>query len=469
MTELLWGGGKAFAAALILTPIFRDIFKNYNVVDRPGYRKVHAYPIPRVGGIPIALAYGLALLSFRDPGQQWSANAPVAIQIIPGALLVFAVGLLDDFFNLKPLNKLLGLLLSASIVFWSGLRVSAIAGHELAPWVSYPLTVFWLLLTSNALNLIDGLDGLCAGMGLFATLTLFAAALLHADAALAYMTFPMAGALLGFLCYNTNPATIFLGDSGALLIGFLLGCYGMLWTEKTSTFLSILVPVLALSVPLLDVSLSVVRRFLRNRPIFGSDRGHIHHRLLDRGLSPRKAVWILYLFAMLAAAFALLVSSVNKGSYQGLLMGAFCVAIWVGIRQLRYTEFDIFGRLFFGGEFYRNMEFRVKLLQVGANLEEAATEDAWWGVLVRGAKSFGLASVRWEAPGGSREERLVKSGGPSWTFRVPLRPAAAIELEGLLNAGGNPIDLIALANTIQRSYPKGWEPRGHRKAMASSQ
>ena len=329
MFDLLWIAGKAFLIALILTPIVRDIFRSYNMVDRPGHRKVHAYPIPRVGGIAIAIAYGFSLITALGAN---SDATPAAWKLLPATTLVFVTGILDDFFSLKPVFKIVGLVAAASLVFWSGLHIGDLGNQPLPVWLDYPLTVFWLLLTSNALNLIDGLDGLCAGMGLMATLTLFAAALLRHNVPLAHATLPLAGALLGFLCYNFNPATVFLGDSGALLIGFLLGCYGMIWTQKSSTLLSILVPLLALSIPLLDVSLSVIRRFLRNQPIFSADRRHIHHRLLDRGFSAKQAVWVLYLFAALAAALALLsTTSPFAGNYQGIVIVLFGLAAWIGI------------------------------------------------------------------------------------------------------------------------------------------
>ncbi len=451
MIELLWLAGKAFVIALILTPIIRDISRSFNVVDRPGQRKVHAYPMPRVGGIAIAIAYGAALVIL--PG---SAGGAMAISLravwnlVPGAALVFFIGLLDDFFSLKPVVKLLGLVVAASVVFFSGIHIGGIAAHSMAFWLDYPLTVFWLLLTSNALNLVDGLDGLCAGMGLMATLALFTAALIHGNHPLAFVTFPLAGALLGFLCYNVAPATVFLGDSGALLIGFLLGCYGMLWTEKASTLLSMLVPLLALSIPLLDVSLSVLRRFLRNQPIFSADRGHIHHRLLDRGLSPRQAVWVLYLFAALAGSLALLASSF-AWQYQGFVILAFCVAAAIGIRQLRYPEFDIVGRLF-RGEFQRAMNVKLKVESVASKLEAATNSDQWWTVLEQSASSLGLVTIRWNSAGAVREVRGSPTS-PRWSFHVPIGPADFLELEGVFVANSPVFDLVGFAEIVVRTFP----------------
>src|SRR5579862_6377080 len=216
---------KAFAITLILTPILRDVFRTYGVVDRPGFRRIHRHPIPRIGGISLAIAYAFGMYSL---GTSDPALGAVALRLLPGAAVVFLPGLLDDFFSLRPLVKLGAQIIAALLVFFSGLNIGTLSAGALPLWLNLPLTVFWLLLTTNALNLIDGLDGLCTGIGLLATLTLFGAALLN---------------------------------------GFLLGCYGMIWTQKTSTLLSLLVPLIALSVPLLDASVAVVRRTLRRQPI----------------------------------------------------------------------------------------------------------------------------------------------------------------------------------------------------------
>ncbi len=449
MGELLWMAGKAFLVAIVLTPIVRDMFRSYNMVDRPGKRKIHAYPIPRVGGIAIAIAYGVALLT--APAAE-AAAAPSVWKLLPGATLVFLTGLMDDFFSLKPVFKISGLVVAASLVFFSGLHIGDLAGQPVAVWLDYPLTVFWLLLTSNALNLIDGLDGLCAGMGLVATLTLFAAAMLRHNLPLAHATFPLVGALLGFLCYNINPATVFLGDSGALLIGFLLGCYGMIWTQKASTVLSMLVPLLALSIPLLDVSLSVLRRFLRNQPIFTADRRHIHHRLLDRGFSARQAVWVLYLFASLTAALALLASSHLGGKSQIVVIVLFCVVAGIGIHQLRYWEFDIAGQFLFGGGLKRALDGRLRLERLTWELERAHDEKNWWAILVEGARSLGMSEIRWIGPDGTRTEKLAPQTALAWTFRVSLTEVESIEVGGPVPDAASSFDLMGFAENTRRTF-----------------
>ena len=161
-------------------------------------------------------------------------------------------------------------------------------------------------------------------MGLFATITVLISALMTQSLQLALVTVPLVGALLGFLRYNFDPASVFLGGiAGSLLIGFLLGCYAILWSHKSATILGMTAPLMAMSIPLLDVGLSIVRRFLRHQPIFGADRGHIHHKLLDRGLTPRRAAILLYLASGLAAAFSLLQSEVSPNEFQGLIIVLF--------------------------------------------------------------------------------------------------------------------------------------------------
>ena len=163
------------------------------------------------------------------------------------------------------------------------------------------------------------MDGLAAGVGVFATLTSFVAALIHGSLDLAFVTAPLVGALLGFLRYNFNPASIFLGDSGSLLIGFLLGCFGMMWGQKSATAIGMTAPLIALAIPFLDTGLAIARRYLRAQPIFAPDRSHIHHRLLDQGLTPRRTAVMLYGICGLCAVLAILQDVAYRG-YGGLVI-----------------------------------------------------------------------------------------------------------------------------------------------------
>jgi UDP-GlcNAc:undecaprenyl-phosphate GlcNAc-1-phosphate transferase len=439
--DLLTASGKAFLIALVLTPILRDVFRSYNIVDQPGVRKVHQYPIPRIGGIPIAVAYFAALWGLTATDPVLSENV---WKLLPGAALIFFIGLLDDFLNLKPVVKLAGQVAAALLVFSSGLRMDLLANQPLPIWLNFLLTILWLLLSTNALNLIDGLDGLCAGIGLVATLTLFVAAFIQGNWGLVTVTLPLVGALIGFLSYNMSPATVFLGDSGAMLIGFLLGCYGMIWTQKTATLLSLLVPLLALAVPLLDVSLAILRRYISNRPIFGADRAHIHHRLLDHGLTPRKAVLTLYVFAAATAGIAILLSSPTSKTYQSLLLLLILGLIVIGVRRLRYQEFQIAGQILLNGEFRLRLREKMHLDQLRATLSAASSEADWWVALTTFGRDHGWAALDWDAPHKSYSAILTPAA-VTLTLSIPLNDAGTLHIQVAGAAEDASTDLPALA------------------------
>jgi UDP-GlcNAc:undecaprenyl-phosphate GlcNAc-1-phosphate transferase len=451
MTPLLWLGLKSFFLALLLTPIFRDIFRSYKVVDQPDEgRKVHKHPIPRVGGIAIALSYIAAfLIDFRGENELVDQKLTLAWNLIPGAAVIFAVGLIDDFLGLKPWQKLAGQLAGAVLAYWNGVRMMFVGGYEVADWVAFPITIFWLLACTNAFNLVDGLDGLAAGMGLFATLTTFVAAVVQGNDALAMATLPLAGCLLGFLCYNFNPATIFLGDSGSLLIGFLLGCYGVLWTHKMATVLGMMAPLMVMAIPLTDVTLCIVRRALRRRPIFGADRGHIHHRLLDRGLTPRRAVLVLYTVCGLAAGLSLLqVTFAGRFAAWGMLL--FCIIAWVGIHYLGYAEFGLASRLLFGGEFQRAVDAQLCLQTLDRSLSSAKTVEECWAALRQAAVTLGYSHVRLYVAGQSLEEELGGCDQMRWRMRVPLSETDYAEVSCELQSASLPTMVAPLAEVLYR-------------------
>jgi UDP-GlcNAc:undecaprenyl-phosphate/decaprenyl-phosphate GlcNAc-1-phosphate transferase len=314
----------------------------------------------------------------------------------------------------------------------------------------------------NAFNLIDGLDGLCAGVAFLAAGTLFVAARIQGNFALEHATLPLAGALLGFLFYNFPPATMFLGDSGAMLIGLLLGCFGIVWTGQQATLVSAAAPLLALSLPLIDLSVSVVRRFLRSRPIFSPDREHIHHRLLDLGLTRWRAVLILYVAAAVGGVFALLLIHPSLRKAQAYVIVGFCAAAWVGVERLRYNEFDVAGRLLFRGEFQRALKENVRIHELAAAFERCETEEAWWDRVATAVHGAGWTSATWIRNGSIHRERAYPSQPPAWRFRIALGEDEAVEIEGPLQPAGSSLDLMALAGAIHSSLAvrrSSWERR----------
>jgi UDP-GlcNAc:undecaprenyl-phosphate GlcNAc-1-phosphate transferase len=319
----------SFALSFLITPICRDLAIRYRLLDRPDYgRKVHRRPIPRIGGIPIVLPCLLSVLILNP-------------RLLAPVLLIFAAGLWDDLFGLAARSKFLTQVCAAALACGAGLST----GEQ--NWWSVPLTVLWLVGCTNAFNLIDGLDGLADGLGLIAAVTTAAAGLLTGHYVLALAAAPLAGALCGFLPYNFSPASIFLGDSGSLSLGFLFGIYGVHWFNKAESLPAAIAPVVALSIPLLDTVLAIARRFAAGRPIFSADRRHIHHLLLDSGLSSSRVALVLYGACALAAGVSLLLTMAPAG-YAGLIVAAFCAAAWTGIRRLGYAEFaDLPARLRF--------------------------------------------------------------------------------------------------------------------------
>jgi len=344
MISILFVTAVSFLLAMGLTRLVRDTSTRLGLVDLPdNRRKTHLLAVPRTGGVAIVAAYLLAyVLLLYTPlpgGAMVRASLPFIWRLLPATAVIFATGLLDDVYRLKPWWKLAGQVAASALAYAGGLRLAEIAGYSHFGWLSLPLTIGWLVLCANAFNLIDGIDGLATGVGVVAALTTLVAALLQGNIPLVLATAPLIGALVAFLYYNFNPASIFLGDSGSLLIGFLLGAYGIIWSQKSATMLGMAAPTMALALPLLEVGLSVFRRFLRNEPIFNADRGHIHHRLLDRGFTPRRVTLVLYAVCSIGAALSLS-QNVLHNRLTGAVVLLFAICACGGIQYLGYVEFS---------------------------------------------------------------------------------------------------------------------------------
>jgi UDP-GlcNAc:undecaprenyl-phosphate/decaprenyl-phosphate GlcNAc-1-phosphate transferase len=424
MYSLLFLAFVSFVLSLFLTPVVRNIFLRFGLVDHPDDpRKLHNRPIPRVGGIAIALGYalafGLLLVTKLKAGDiVWNAF-PLIWKLFPAAVLIFVTGLLDDLFRLKPWQKLAGQIAAATVAYFAGVQVLGVGGgHFVAWWLSFPATVVWLVACCNALNLLDGIDGLAAGVAFVATATTVLAAAMQHNVELLMATVPLAGCLLAFLRYNFNPATIFLGDCGSLFIGFLLGCDGVLWSQKSATILGMTAPLMALSIPLLDTSLAIVRRFLRGQPIFGADRNHIHHRLLELGFTPRRVALLLYGTGALAAVFSL---SMASRHFEVPVILVFCIAVWLGIRHLGYVEFDTAGRMLMEGSFRSLLNSYITLRSLESKLSSAIDPDGCWAILKNTYRDFGFYQVRLQLAGRCYSEDAGKPHPARiWKVEIPL-------------------------------------------------
>jgi UDP-GlcNAc:undecaprenyl-phosphate GlcNAc-1-phosphate transferase len=368
-------------------------------------------------------------------------------RLLPAVIAAFATGLIDDVLGLKPWMKLVGQVIAALLAFHGDVQISAVAGHSFAAtWCPLPLTLFWLVACSNAFNLIDGLDGLAAGVGLFATVTIFLSAFLNGNYALALATAPLLGALLGFLPYNFNRASIFMGDCGSVPVGFLLGCFGVIWSQKSATLLGMTAPLLALAVPLLDTTLSIARRFLRHQPIFGADRGHIHHRLLARGFTPRRVAFVFYGAAGIGAGLSLLLGSATN-HLGGIALVAFCAAVLFAIQYLEYEEFDAARRLVFGGMFRHTLNANLSISQLETAVHGAGTVGECWGALVDTSRTLGFSEASLQFNGTHLTAQFVEVA-ECWDLRVPLNHSGHVYLRVPLHSEQPPQTIGRLVTTL---------------------
>jgi UDP-GlcNAc:undecaprenyl-phosphate/decaprenyl-phosphate GlcNAc-1-phosphate transferase len=420
MYSLIFLGSISCALSLLLTPLVRFLALRLGVVDHPDYnRKIHTVPIARMGGVAIIAAaigaYWLLLTVHLTAVHIIWSGVPFAIRLLPALIVVFCTGIVDDVFQISANYKLLAQTVAAILAWYSGVHLISIGGYALPSMLSFIVTLVWIVACSNAINLIDGVDGLAVGVSLFATVTTTIAAVLHHNIELAYATVPLAGALLGFLRYNYSPASIFLGDCGSLTIGFLLGCYGIVWSEKSTTLLSTAAPLLVLSVPLVDAGLAIARRFLRQQPIFIADRAHIHHKLLAKGLTPKRVVLVLYGFCGLAG-IAGLVLTMTRSQYQSFIAVIAFFAAWMAIHRLGYNEFGVASRLALGGAFQRVLNARLALQKFEEEFTACKSLVQCWEVLCDESPRFGFTGVELQIDG--RVWRTKINQG--WQIRVDL-------------------------------------------------
>ena len=306
-------------------------------------RHIHVRPVPRIGGIAVfaalVLSLGVAYL-FLQRVPLHAFRVPMLLTLLVPGTIVFLLGLCDDVFGVGPYWKFLVQALAAVMVFAGGLRINILpilfGNRQLGFLLSLVLTVLWVLWITNAFNLIDGLDGLAAGSALFSTVVVFVVSAMNGYHFNLLVTAVLSGALLGFLRFNFNPATIFLGDCGSLFVGFMLGSLA-LQGQKSPTMVAVAIPLVSCGLPILEIFLSIGRRFLSGKPLFEADRGHIHHQLLKRGLTPRQATLLLY---GVSAVFGLLslFLLLPGGAPVAVVLCVIGAIVWIGVQHLGYHE-----------------------------------------------------------------------------------------------------------------------------------
>ncbi|MGZ8513109.1 MAG: glycosyltransferase family 4 protein [Candidatus Limnocylindria bacterium] len=293
----------ATVVALMVTPVVRGVAHRFGLLDQPGERSVHEIPVPRLGGIAMAVAFGVAIgiatLASTDLGASGLLRPNRAPAILAGVSVLLVVGVIDDVRGMRALVKLTFQVAVAVLAWFLGLSIEVLhlpTGTVELGALSLPVTVLWIVGVINAVNLIDGLDGLAAGV----VLTVLGAFGLIAATA---------GAAAGFLAYNLHPASIIMGDTGSMFLGFVVASIGIALTQDGSDPVSPFLPIIALGVPILDMIWAVIRRSARGDPFFVADSGHIHHQLLRRGLNQRDAMLLL---TAISGSLALIVVLINR-------------------------------------------------------------------------------------------------------------------------------------------------------------
>ncbi len=315
--------GVAFLVAFAATPMVISLAHKLNAIDVPkDKRRIHKKPTPLIGGLAIFYGFIVSVLCFATLDRE-------TVGILIGCVIIVVVGMIDDITDMKASVKLMCQILAAAVVVYSGVRIEHFANPfsawigppyiVLNFWVSVAITVFWIVGVCNAVNLIDGLDGLAVGVSSIAAICMLALTLISNSLNVAIITAAVAGAAFGFLPYNFNPAKIFMGDTGALFLGFVLACISVQGFLKLSAIISFAIPFLVLGLPIFDTVFAIARRVSSGRSPMSPDRGHLHHKLLDMGFSQKQTVAILYTLTAVLCLTAVVIS------IRGYLRGVFLI------------------------------------------------------------------------------------------------------------------------------------------------
>lgn len=323
----------AAGMALLVTPGVIWLAKKTGALDKPDARKVHKNPIPRIGGLGIYLAFMAAMAAVLLMVEVDAEVRQEITGLMVGGSLVVALGLVDDYTNLPAKVKLLGQIVAACVlVLGFDVRIDFITDpfgdYLFLEFLAVPATIFWIVGLTNTVNLIDGLDGLAAGVSSIAAATIFLVALQQGFILVAVLTAALAGAAFGFLYYNFNPARIFMGDTGSMFLGFMLAGISVIGAVKSAATIALIVPILALGLPIMDTTFAIVRRYRGGVPIFKPDKGHLHHRLLDLGFTQRQAVLLMYVISALLGLSAVALTEVSPQMSIAIVCGVISVVLF---------------------------------------------------------------------------------------------------------------------------------------------
>lgn len=431
----------AAGLALAITPIVSRGAGALRLFDSPdGKRRMHVVPVPRLGGVAVYLvAAAVATILFLraspifvTPGEIGNAQIRVLTGTFIGSGLLFLVGLVDDLRGLSPTVKSIAQIIAAGIVYWFGLRIGSIAlgyGEGVPVGIfEIPLLFLWIVGLTNAYNFIDGLNGLAVGIAVVACATIVVVALSLTNLFVLLPAVALCGALLGFLPYNFPKARIFLGDSGSLSIGFLLAVLTIQASNNRAGAVLAFVPILAVSVPLMDATLAILRRWLRHVPLSGADARHIHHRLLALGLSPKRTAVILWTLAAGMAGFGLLIALTAPFVAASIaILGVVAVAVMLiyGTNVLSYHELTVAGEVLMSApsRARRVISDQIIALDLTAQFHNAQTVNEVAEILSSAAMQFGFLGMELQGADltGDRMAERVLPAHWAWRLDYPIR------------------------------------------------
>ncbi len=442
----------ALGAALVLTPLVARSAGALKLVDSPdGGRRLHDRPVPRLGGVAVFLGAALAgivvLIAAQGiffPTGLHSGDMRFLAGVSLGAALLFFVGLIDDVRGLSAGTKFVTQVAAALIAFSAGAHFDSVTlgyGEGVATGVlAFPLVLLWIVGATNAFNFVDGLNGLASGIGAVAALTTVAVAAKLGNLAILIPAVALAGALLGFLRYNFPRASIFLGDSGSLSVGFLVAVFLLrASTTKAGSVLAV-VPLLGLSVPLLDGTLAILRRWLRHVPLAGADARHIHHRLLALGLTPARTVHLLWMLAGVMAGFGLLIALTAPFVAASIaIFGLLCVCVLLiyGTNLLSYHELIVAGEVLLSApsRARRVISDQILAVDLASLIQSAKSVDEISGILGNSSGQFGFLAMDLSADGFDPEPGGGRIMAQNWGWRLdyPIRQNESDLMYGVLS------------------------------------
>ena len=415
---------------IFLTPRIRKLSLKRKLIDKRDHRRVHRKVVTRLGGIAIYIAFlmavGLAFLLERGPAMVGFSSAFVAM--FAGGTLILGLGIYDDIRGADARKKFCVQIIAAFILILFGFKVvritSPFSGSIELGFLAVPLTILWIVGMTNAINIIDGVDGLAAGVVSIVCLTLFLVSVPQGNIPLAFLSAALAGATIGFLKYNFSPAKIFMGDTGSMFLGFILAAMAIEGNRKSTVAVALLIPIIALGLPIIDTFLSIVRRLLKGVHIFRADTEHIHHHLLRSGLSHRQVALIFYSITILLGLIAF-ACTLLKDAYAATLLVVMALVIIIAVRKLGLIKFSL-------AEWTKQRtrekeQGKLASIQLVSTLKKGLKAGAWVGILVLVLTMFRMWHNSFDKierilarPGDYNEKQVIIIGQLRSSFSVPF-------------------------------------------------